>query len=77
MTKVHRIVLCIVDHDDVGVDGVREALENAHYPNRCISPTVVSVDTRNVEWSDDHLLNQNGRTKIAFAEMFSREISDV
>ena len=77
MTKVHRIVICVVDHDDVGANGVREVLENARYPNHCIRPTVVSVDTRDVEWSDDHLLNQSGRTKIAFAELFGREVSDV
>lgn len=77
MTKVHRIVICVVDHDDVGANGVREVLENARYPNHCISPNVVAIDTRTVEWSDDHLLNQKGRTKLAFAELFGREVSDV
>jgi hypothetical protein len=33
-------------------------LENTKYPNRCISPDVLSAETREIgEWHDDHPLN--------------------
>lgn len=70
MTEVHRIVLYVVDHDQVGATDVREVLEHTHYPNRCIAPRVVSVETQPVEWDDDHPLNMRTTAATAFAELF-------
>ena len=70
-TKVHRLVVCIIDHDNLGPEQVAEVLENARYPNRCINPDVVSIETAEVEWSDDHPLNMRGTSKAAFAELFA------
>ena len=69
-TEVHRVVLYVVDHDQVGAAGVREVLEHARYPNYCISPHTVSVETRAVEWADDHPLNMRSTSAAAFAELF-------
>ena len=66
--QIHKIVLTVIDFDKVGSDGVRVTLENAHYPNRCISPHVVSVETREIgEWRDDHPLN-NADTYLSEVE---------
>jgi len=35
MTKVHRLVVLVVDHDDLGADGVQIELENANFANDC------------------------------------------
>lgn len=70
MTKVHRIVLMVVDHDDIGIDEVRETIENAHYPNRCIAPTVMAVETKEVDWDDNHPLNTHATQRESFAVMF-------
>lgn len=69
MTQVHRIVLMVVDHDKLGIDGVIEALETQRYSNHCISPKVAEDDTESVEWSDVHPLNGN-RWLSAFRELF-------
>jgi hypothetical protein len=69
-TEVHRVVLYVVDHDQVGAAGVREMLEYTRYPNRCIAPHVVSVETQAVEWDDDHPLNTRATAAAAFAELF-------
>lgn len=59
-TRVYRITLIVVDHDECGPEGVASALENARYPNRCISPTVVKTESRVVDWHDGHPLNSFG-----------------
>jgi hypothetical protein len=70
-TKVHKVTLLIVDSDGLGAEGVTEVLENARYPNDCIGPQVVEIDTREVEWSDEHPLNAGHTWRAAFATLFS------
>ncbi len=36
---------------------MRAVIENARYPNHCISPGVVEMSGRKVAWSDGHPLN--------------------
>lgn len=69
-TKVYRMVLMFVDHDGLGPDGVAEMLENARYPNHVIGPSVMSVETREVEWHDGHALNQLDQQADAFEKLF-------
>lgn len=75
MTKIHKVVLLIVDTDDVGANGVRDVIESTRYPNRCIAPQVMELETQEVEWSDDHPLN-NARTQAdAFKTLFGPDES--
>lgn len=74
-TKVHRIVLLVVDTDDIGDNDVRAVLENTHYPNRCISPQVMKIDTREVEWSDEHPLNKRDTQRKAFNDLFGHDVT--
>ena len=69
-TQVHKVTLLIVDHDDCGADGVKDVLENTRYPNRCIDPTVMDVQTQEVEWSDDHPLNMLDQQTAEYRRMF-------
>ena len=71
MTKVHKVTLLIIDHDDLGADEVREVIENTRYPNRCIAPDVMAIETREVKWSDDHPLNKHDTHRQAFVELFA------
>lgn len=51
--QVMKLVVTVIDFDGLGADGVKDAIENTHYPNRCISPDVRSVEVRDIgEWSD-------------------------
>lgn len=64
--EAHKVTLTILDLDEIGAEEIKIVIENTHYPNRCISPEVVSIETVDVgEWSDDHPLNN---TKTAAAE---------
>lgn len=68
--KVHRIEPVVIDHDEMGADDVCAVLENARYPNRCIRPVVLSVDTREVNWSDSHPLNQESTFEATYRKIF-------
>lgn len=71
-TQVHRIVLLVVDHDDLGANGVIDVLENVRYPNHCIYPKVMTVDTCVTDWTDDHPLNSDRTMQKEFEKMFDR-----
>lgn len=69
--KAYKVTLLIVDHDEVGKDGIVENIENVRYPNRCISPNVMEIEEADIgEWSDDHLLNNGTTQEIEFERLF-------
>jgi hypothetical protein len=74
MVQVHKVTLLVVDHDEVGASGVTEHLQFTRYANHCIAPVVLAIETREVEWSDKHPLNQK-RTQAAEAERLFRPAS--
>lgn len=70
--KVHMVTLMIVDHDQVS-DLVR-ILEDARYPNHCIKPVVMGIETKVVKnWDDSHPLNNTKTMRDAFNQMFFPE----
>jgi hypothetical protein len=71
MTKVHMIMLLVIDHDDIGAAEAKVILENQRYPNHCMAPRVIAIDTREVEWSDDHPLNQTRSMQDAALALFA------
>lgn len=75
MTKVHKITLMVVDHDDLGADEVMTVIEHGRFPNDCISPLVIEVDSESVAWSDAHPLNSGDEyiRVSAFNILFSKE----
>lgn len=75
--KAHKLTLLIVDHDDVEEE-IPNILENEKYPNYCISPHVMSMETVDIgEWSDDHPFNKLDQMKNHFDQIFDgRQVSD-
>ena len=70
--KVHKVVLSIVDFDNVGADDVKIVLENTRYPNRCISPKVESLETMDIgEWTDEHPMNNSKTARAEFERLFA------
>lgn len=71
--KVHRVVLTVIDFDGIGADSIRDVIENARYPNRCINPSVMSIDTRDCgEWHDGHPLNNRKTSEAEMARLFEQ-----
>lgn len=59
--KAYKVTLSIIDFDNVGEDGIKDVIEMQKYPNRCISPKVIDVESAELgEWHDDHPLNKMG-----------------
>lgn len=69
--KVHKVELYIVDFDEVGGQNIREIIENVSYPNRCISPNVVEIQTRDIgPWDDEHPLNKRATATEEYRRIF-------
>jgi hypothetical protein len=69
--QVHKLTVMIIDHDELGADGVIEALENGRFGNRCISPHVMESASVDIgEWTDDCALNSASRSGDEFQRLF-------
>jgi hypothetical protein len=63
MMKAYKVILLIVDHDDLGPEEIGTVLERQKYPNWCIYPRVQRIFGADIgEWTDEHPLNQIGAT---------------
>lgn len=72
-TKAYKVEILIVDTDDVGLEGVRKAIELAKYPNDCISPQIKKVEMRHIgEYSDDHPLNKVETQQAEYERLFGK-----
>ena len=71
LRQVHKVTLMIVDLDQLGPDEAGTIIENVRYPNHCISPKVVSAESRLVDWNDEHPLNLRDKWREEFGRMFS------
>ena len=70
--KAIKVELLILDFDELGEDGVREVIQNTHYPNRCITPEVKSMESVDIDWSDNHPLNNCGTSSRAYQDLFAK-----
>ena len=70
MTKVYKIELMVIDFDFIGEDQIKSTIENANYPNDCISPEVKTIESKDIEWSDDHPLNIRSTSNQAYIDLF-------
>ena len=68
--NVYKMEFMVIDFDDVGLEGARFIIENTKYPNRCLSPTLMRADARNIEWSDEHPLNNHFTEMEAYMNLF-------
>jgi hypothetical protein len=69
--KVYKVELMIIDFDDIG-ENIKTVLENAWYPNHCISPHVMHIESRDIgEWRDDHPLNLIGKSEEEYKRLFN------
>lgn len=69
ITKIYKIEVMVVDHENRFFEDVVSGLENCKY----IYPRVISSAVREVEWSDGHPLNNRTTSKQSFENLFSDE----
>ena len=68
--QVHKIEVLVIDFDGLGKDELKSFIENTKYPNRCISPEVKSIETKDVDWSDSHPLNMRDKSDDEYKRLF-------
>jgi len=72
--KVYKVELMIIDFDQLGADGIKEEIECARYANRCISPEVKSIESRDLgEWEDDNPLNMCDTRDAEYRRLFAQK----
>lgn len=69
--NVYKIELCVLDFDCLGEEEIKRVIENQKYPNYCISPVVKTIESREIEWSDDHPLNKQTTADDEYRRLFS------
>lgn len=70
-TKIYKVELLIIDHENWGEKEIKNVLENTRYPARRISPEVMAIENREVEWTDRNLLNFNDTREAEFKRLFT------
>jgi hypothetical protein len=69
--KVYKVSVLVIDHNEIGEKGIKSVLEHTMYPNHCIHPNVMGIESRDIgEWSDDHPLNLSQIKKDEFNHLF-------
>lgn len=72
--KAYKLEILIIDHDELGMEGIKGEIENTNYANDCISPYVMNmVEKDKGEWSDEHPLNLCHTWKKEYQELFGKE----
>lgn len=71
--KAYKLTILVVDLEEIGEENVKSAIENARYPNRCIAPDVMEIESSEIgEWDDDHPLNKRNTNKAEFERLFKK-----
>ena len=69
--KAYKLEILIIDHDELGEEGVVSAVEDTRYPNRCIMPDVKELECVDIgEWSDEHPLNLHVTSDDEYKRLF-------
>jgi len=72
--KAYKVEVLVIDHDGLGAEGIKDVLENTTYPNRCIFPDVMNVESRDIgEWDDSHPLNSISKQEEEYRRIFSNK----
>jgi hypothetical protein len=72
--KVYKVTLMVVDHDGIGPSDIKCELEHTRYSNHCMSPRVMEVESREVQWTDNHLLNYQTTEAQEFWRLFDKGV---
>lgn len=65
--KAYKLEVLILDFDKLGEEGIVTELENAFYPNGCITLNVLKTEEYDIgEWDDNHPLNKRDTNKEAY-----------
>ena len=65
--NVHRVTMLVLDlNHDMSIKDLRATMENVRH----VYASVLCIETRRVEWSDDHPLNKTSTQDRAAVDLF-------
>jgi len=64
--QAHKIELLVLDFEDSGIKDIIHELERTRY----FTSEVMSVQTRDIVWSDNHPLNDPKTSQAAYQKLF-------
>lgn len=65
--KVFKVEMYVVDFEGMGEEEIKRVIEDGKY----IYPNVVHMESREVNWSDDHPLNKKSTCDAEYKRLFS------
>ncbi len=72
--KAYKIELLIIDHDEIGAEGIIIELENTKYSNRCINSEVKKVVEKDIgNWHDNHPFNFKDKSTEEYERLFNEK----
>ena len=72
--KAYKIEILIIDFDGLGETRIKEELNNANFPNDCITIKVKSITEKDIgDWSDDHPLNKFSTKDVEYKRIFDNQ----
>lgn len=71
--KAYKVEILVIDHDELGADGIEQELENTKFANHCMHPKVMDVEEADLgEWEDSHPLNQRDGQREEYERLFPK-----
>jgi hypothetical protein len=67
MIKAYKIEMLVLDFEDSGEESIKDTVENMRHLNA----EVMNIKSVDIEWSDDHPLNNCGTSARAYQDLFA------
>jgi hypothetical protein len=64
---VYKMTIMVIDFENMGEDGIKQVIEGCKYA----CPDVLQSESRDVEWIDEHPLNNSTKSREAFYALFA------
>ena len=75
--NAYKVELLIINHEGLSEEGIKLELNNVTFPNDCLRPHVMTIDSRGIgEWADDHPLNRRDTMVKFYKDLFYEARSD-
>ena len=67
MIKAYKIEILVLDFEDSGEESIKDTVENMRHLNA----EVMNIKSVDIEWSDEHPLNNCGTSARAYQDLFA------
>lgn len=73
--RAYKLEILVIDYDEVDQgtgEEIKELIENQKFPNYCINPRVMAIQSADIgPWTDDHPLNKRDTSESEYRRIFS------